>query len=103
MKNKRNQIYGNHLPDYSDHSDHAIDALRYAFTAMALKLTWSQKLHRWLSLSWKEFKRNLLNGIFTVAHAVGVGWQLQKLRHWLGLYPKFELSGRCMWCGENHD
>ena len=35
-------------------------------------------------------------------HKIGLGWEYQKLKHWLGLYPKYNMSGRCMWCGELH-
>ena len=37
---------------------------------------------------------------FLICNRIGLNRQLNLFRHWLGVYPRFGLNGRCQWCGE---
>ena len=76
--------------------------MEQAYQAAAPKLTTIQKIKRLVARSWKSLKMILHGWMYKVAFALGLGWHLNVFIHKLGLYPKYNMSGRCQWCGEVH-
>lgn len=39
--------------------------------------------------------------LYPICNALGLNLYLNLFRHWLGVYPRYGMSGRCQWCGHN--